>query len=118
MLELAAIAIDLLAGPAKRIRKSAGGYVDGRWAEGAPFTTDIVACIQPVTPNDLAQLPEGERTEASVAIWSRTEIRTASVDNQTEADLIEDSDGVRYKVIRVFSRKEGGYTKAIGGRVK
>lgn len=116
MLGMSALAIDLLARPARRIRRSGGAYdADGRWVGGAESLTDVMAVIQPVDPDDLQALPEGERSEASKAVWTRTELRTAREDAH-EADIVE-ADGARWKILAVFDRAEGGWYKAIAGRL-
>lgn len=119
MLDLAAMAIDVLSRPAKRIRSNPGQWVNGHFVPGpSPITTDIMASIQPVDAETLQQLPEGERSEASKAIWSRTDLRTAFIDANDQpvpADVVE-ADGAKWKVIRVLDRPEGGYTKVVAGR--
>jgi hypothetical protein len=110
---IAGLAIDAMARPAIRIRKAVGAYVDHVWVPGAPVSDVIRAVIQDPKENDIRQLPEGERTEAFVAIWSRSELRTADETAKTEADRVTSEAGDTYKITRVSDRSEGGFYRAI-----
>lgn len=53
-----------------------GGFVNGRWVNNAPVQLSVVGIIQPATsPDDLEPLPEGERANEAIRIWSLIEIR-------------------------------------------
>lgn len=107
------LAVDAWARPATRVRAAGGAYVDGEWVAAGPTSTAIRAAIQAPSEADLRQLPEGERTEAHVTIWSRSDLRTANEDTGTEADIITGEDGQSYKVVRLASRTEGAFYRAI-----
>lgn len=110
---IAGLAVDAMARPATLIRRAAGSYVDHDWVPGALTSTPIRAVIQDPKEADIRQLPEGERTEAFVAIWSRSELRTADEATQTEADRVTSEAGDTYKITRVSDRSEGGFYRAI-----
>lgn len=110
---IAGLAVDAIARPATRIRKAPGSYVDGQWVEGTNTSLAIRAVVQAPKEADIRQLPEGERTEAFVAIWTRAELRTADENLQTEADRVTSEAGDTYKITRVAERTEAGFTRAI-----
>lgn len=110
---LAGLSVDAMARPATLVRAGVGSYVAGRWVAAPPSSSTIRAVIQAPSEADIRQLPEGERTEAFVTIWTRTALRTASEDDKTEADHVTGEDGQTYKVTRIASRTEAGFTRAI-----
>lgn len=110
----AALAIDAIANPATLKRRAPGAYLEGLWTKGAETQTPIRAAIQAPSERDLRELPEGERTEGTVAIWSRSELRVADEDTGTEADRIIGAGGDTYKIVRVSDRTEAGFYRAIG----
>ena len=110
---IAGLAVDAMARPATLIRRAPGSHVNGRWQAGAETSTAIRAVIQDPKEADIRQLPEGERTEAFVAIWSRSELRTSDETAKTEADRVVSEHGDTYKITRVSDRAEGGFHRAI-----
>ncbi len=110
---LAGLAVDAMARPATRIRAAVGSYVGGQWQAGAPSSTQIRAAIQAPSEADIRQLPEGERTEAFVTIWTRAELQTSDEDVGRQADEVTGEQGQTYKIIRVVERTEAGFTRAI-----
>jgi hypothetical protein len=57
-------------------RTEAGARVQGRYTPGPSTTFEIVASIQPATGRQLRDLPEGQRGDETVAIYTVTELRT------------------------------------------
>lgn len=113
-LAAATIAIDMFARPATRRRPSAGTWApNGVFVPGAPVDTAIHAVIQAPSQHDLLTLPEGERTEGLVAVWTRASLRTADETGETTADEIVTTAGEVYRVVKVMTRSEAGYTKAL-----
>jgi hypothetical protein len=112
---LASLAIAFVARPAVLIRYPAGVWGgNGRYTEAAATRTDIKAVIQNSTEEDIRVLPEGERTDGYVTIWSSTVLMTADETAGTKADEIETPEGKVYRIVRSGLRAEGGYTRAIG----
>jgi len=107
------LAVDAWARQATRVRAAGGSYVDGKWVAAGPTSETIRAAIQAPSAADLTQLPEGERTEAHVIIWSRSDLRTADEDAGTEADIITGEDGRSYKIVRLANRSEGAFYRAM-----
>lgn len=110
---LAGLAVDAMARPATLVRAGAGSYVNGKWTPGAPSSTAIRAVIQDPKESDIRQLPEGERTEAFMVIWSRSELRTSDETAKTEADRVTSEDGQTFKITRASARTEAGFYRAI-----
>lgn len=110
---LAGLAVDTMARPATRVRAGGGSYVAGRWVGATPVSEPIRAVIQDPKESDIRQLPEGERTEAFMVIWSRSELRTSDETTGTEADRITSEDGQTFKITRVSARTEAGFYRAI-----
>lgn len=79
-------------------RVSAGTYTQGRHTPGAPTAFVIVASIQPATGRELRDLPEGQRGDEVIAIYTTTEIRTREPGG--EPDVITYG-GEPWTVIRV-----------------
>lgn len=113
-LSVSALAIQMLARPATLLRAGAGTYVDHEWVDGAETAISIRAVIQSPTQADMRVLPEGERTDGYVTIWTETELRTVDEDDATNADVILTPEGVRYRVLRNGARREGGFWRVIG----
>lgn len=98
-------------------RLELGSIVNGRYVDGAPSTFDIVASIQPTTPQDLLRLPEGLRTKDSVTIWTDTLLRMALAPSGYKADVVE-YQGQAYEVQTIWNWAESGeFYKAVAQKV-
>lgn len=107
MIDVAA-AIDGEAVAVARSRFAPGTYdADGRFIEGSASVTVVGAAIQPVSGNQLRDMPEGIRTEAGWMLWSRSDIE---IDDR----IIQA--GIAYRVLHVWPRAEGGFYRAALGR--
>lgn len=67
-------------------RTVAGTRTVGRYTPGAATTLEIVASIQPATGRQLRDLPEGQRGDETVAIFTVTPLLTRSP--TTEPDVV------------------------------
>ena len=105
-----AIAIDGEAVNVSLTREGSGGYWsdDGEWIEGGPTTSTIRAVIQPADGNQLMDVPEGMRAEARWLVWSRSEVKLND-------DIT--SSGIKYRVMYLWPRMEGGFYRAAIGRL-
>lgn len=110
---LAGIAVDIAATPHTLRTYPAGAWVDGEWIVGAATETPIRAVMQAPSARDLESLPEGERTEGVVTVWSRTPLNTSDEDDQQGADEVINCRGEAYRIVRVQERAEGGFYRAI-----
>ena len=61
---------------------------DGRWVEGSSSDTSITASVQPGDAEDLALLPEGERTRRAIRVYTDTELRTSSPQDGYRSDRL------------------------------
>lgn len=109
-------AVDRFASPVSLRRWSATGWQsNGVFNETTGVTTtQIMAVIQAPSAQDMRLLPEGERVEAYVTIWSREALRASNEATGIRADEITGADGRRYRVVRIAHRNEASFTRAIG----
>ncbi len=98
------------------VTRPAGSFTAGRWVEGTATTFEIVANIQPATPKELERLPEGQRTREVIAVWTDTELKTATVPVGSRGDRIAYG-GASYEVQAVERWELGGYWKALAGKM-
>jgi hypothetical protein len=88
-------------------RQVGGSYNDGGvWVPASPVVSAIDAMIQPARGVQLIDLPEGIRAEAGFFLWTRSAL--------TVGDRITHS-GAIYRVLFVWLRADGGFTRAALG---
>jgi len=82
------------------VKRFAGGrYVKGRWvADEESETLQIMASVQPVTNDDMQNLPEGKRIERAVKIYTDELLRVEGTDEQGDVILWQ---GREYRVIAI-----------------
>lgn len=115
---LAGFAVDAMAQPAILNRWQDGEYVNGQWVEGWVYPVAIRAVIQAPGESDIRLLPEGERIEAYVTIWTRSCIRTVDEEAGVAAETISTPNGQTYKITRVVERTEAGFYRAIARLIR
>lgn len=94
----------------------AGSYVNGTWSPGTSGNVTVRASVQPLRPNELLHLPEGDRTRAGVKIYSDAELQTADEATGIAADEVT-WDGEQWEVQKVSSHFLGlAHYKAIALR--
>ncbi len=97
-------------------RTAAGTITLGRVTAGASSALSISASVQPATPEDMKRLPEGQRIDETIKLYTTTELKTVDVDAQTAADRIT-YDGQVYEVQQVTPWSEvGGYWRVFAKR--
>lgn len=84
-------------------RPGAVSIVDGFAVEGAPTQSQIQAAIQPMSPEELRNVPEGQNTLDWRNVWSQSELRVR--------DQVIQS-GRNFTIQRVEHWPEGGFYKA------
>lgn len=105
-----AIAIDNFAVNVSLKSKATGSYDDGgNYVEGSETTEQISATIQPIKGIELKDLPEGIREEAKWIAWSRHDL---------ENDDVIVHENVEYRVMYIWPRSLGNYTRAAIGMVE
>lgn len=117
-MNIGALPIAMMARPAILRRHPAGEWADnGQFVPGDAAPTTIQAVIQAASEKDLRVLPEGERTDGYVTIWTTSELRTADEDAGTVADEIVGPEGEAFRIVRVGYRPEGGFWRCIGRKI-
>ena len=99
-------------------RKATGGtYVNGVFTAGAETNTSTDAVVQPSSPREVEQLPEGERVRESITVYTGSALIASSVDNANRGDEVS-WDGRRYQVRVVEDwTAQAQYSKSICVRV-
>ena len=77
-----------------------GSYVDGEFVEGANWTFDIEASIQPVVGNELEVLPEGRRDRETFKLYTAMELLSVSLQDHRNPDRVNIF-GSEYEVFSV-----------------
>lgn len=96
-------------------RTSGGGYVDGIYQKGIVSTFKTVCSVQQPTPEELQNLPEGERNKDVRKFISKKVVRTASDRDGLIADIILYK-GFRFKIINAGDWDSYGHTTSFGAR--
>lgn len=96
-------------------RTSGGGYVDGIYQKGIVSTFKTVCSVQQPTPDELQNLPEGERNKDIRKFISKKPVRTASDRDGLIADVVRYK-GFDYKIISVGDWDSYGHTTSFGAR--
>lgn len=107
----AAIAIDAEAIPLEHGVKS-GAWSEpfgGKWIPGELAWSNIRGVLQPARGTQLRDLPEGLRDEALWILWTRAAVLLD--------DLIKDG-AISCRVMFLWPRREGGFTRAAIGLLK
>jgi len=100
-------AIEAEAVPIQILRKSGGSYDSkGLWVGEQRTPENATAVVQPATGSKLLDLPEGERFEAQFFLWTRSALTL---------DDVVIHDGKEHRILFVWPRPEGGFTRAVLG---
>jgi len=84
--------------------RPSGAFVSGRWVEGSSTTLSFSGHVQVANPKDLAVLPEGNRAEDAIKIFTKYAL-------QINDEITYDS--VTWKVYNIAKRAIGNYFKAL-----
>lgn len=98
------------------VRSQGGQWILGRWQE-SKVSIQAWGAIQPPEPEELEQIPEGDRMLGVVAIWVTQRIYKTNV-NDTGA--LSDQViwlGENYRVYLVYPWDDYGYQKALAVRM-
>lgn len=69
-------------------RRAAGVFTSGRWIDGAETESTIVASVQPLTSDELLQLPEGDRSKGARRVYTESELQAGDESAGLVADRI------------------------------
>jgi hypothetical protein len=106
-------AIARFATPHTIIRRG-GVFAAGRWQPGEAEELEVNAAVQPASPQELARLPEGQRSREVLAVYTPTELRIGGPG--AAADRLEHA-GATYEVQSVERWDAGGFYKALAAKV-
>lgn len=102
------------------MRSSGGSWIAGRWVTNT-INVPGFGIIQPSTPEELDQVPEGDRVKGAMSFHSETVLfethTTASNDQFAGTSDIISWQNQNYRLIKVFPWEDFGYYKAIGVRM-
>lgn len=89
-------------------RYAPGAYVDGYYIHGGKSVIETTGNVQPVTGNELLQLPEGDREKDVQKIYSTTELKNDDIITVTAT-------GIKYVVQKVsdYSLNDPAHYKAL-----
>lgn len=94
-----------------------GEYVDGIYQKGNSITFQTLGSPQQPTPNEIMNLPEGERNNDIRKFYTKKRIYATEDRDDIVSDFIT-YEGVPYKVIKTEDNSKFGYTVAYGARGK
>lgn len=97
-------------------RSQGGNWVLGAWVDSI-VTVGMWGSLQPPTPEELDQVPEGDRVTAIIAIHCTQQIYETNVDHSHGISDIVLWHGEKYRVIKVFPWNDYGYWKALACRM-
>lgn len=81
-------------------RDTGSSYVNGRAVSGGTTVVNITASIQPFNGKEIERLPEGQRSNRTIKIYTTTRLFTARVNGQTKPDLVN-YDSTKFEVFHV-----------------
>ena len=115
-MSLAGLIPDLKNGTYTVTRSTPGAVTNGRKSASSSSTFTIEASEQPLSGRDLRALPEGERTDDKIKLYTETELRTRTGTHEADTIVIG---SYTYKVITVQTWNGLGsiYYKAIISKV-
>lgn len=91
--------LPLCSTPVTVTRPGVTTYVSGERTDGASTTLTILASVQPLHGAELLNFEEGQRSKASIKVYTDTELRTLNEAAGTKADLVT-WQGAQYEVQR------------------
>lgn len=83
-------------------RRGSAQFVDGEPVFGPEEVSTAVASVQPMTANEILQLPEHLRTRETLKVYTLAPLRPADEKNQLPADRVE-HDGKTFEVHGVWN---------------
>lgn len=94
------------------VYRQEGEWVAGRWVK-TPVTISMKAIVTIASPEELAQVPEGDRITGALCFHTSQRVYDTSITTGVTSDEIE-WDGKRYRLFNVTPWKDFGYYKATG----
>jgi len=79
-------------------RSTGGQYVNGKWVKGSVIDIILTASLQPVTGDELKQLPQGRRSDQTYKMYSSIKLKTVRDTKNPDYTML---DGEKFEVISV-----------------
>ncbi len=123
-LQLTEVIFDPDLGEAYVVNRTTGQFALGGFATNAPTNINMFGTVTTVSPEELQQIPEGDRVLGTRSFYSTQRIFETSemgVDGSGAQPLISDEityHGSTWKIVRVFDYSAYGYWKAVGARIE
>lgn len=99
-----------------QVVRSQGRWIDGVFVLSETETLRFYGVVQPTTPKELEQIPEGERPNGAISFHARKRFFLTAQGEDGEGDYLSDEilwHGDRYKILQVKDWSAHGYWKAI-----
>ena len=99
------------------IIRPSGQWQGGRWVEGDPEEAEEIKAfgnIQPATPDDLNQMPEGERRSGTIVIRTTQKFNMSGDGGSSDRVHWNDND---YRVVRINRWEDYGWDEAFLSRM-
>lgn len=99
------------------VYRETGSWQAGRWVSKEASLT-MTGTVTVAKPNDIMQIPEGERVTGAMCFYSLEPIYETRLGNPSEgtSDQVE-WNGSRYRIYSIMPWSDYGYCKAIGVRM-
>lgn len=110
-------AIAGLASSTVTVTRRVGSYVAGDFGPTATETLTLRGVVHPATGADMKKLPEGERVEGAIRVYTLERVRLSSRASGDLADRILHN-GVEYEAATVEDWSTFGYYLTIATRVE
>lgn len=103
--------------PITVVRQDATQVEKGRVVETTDRNFEIMASVQPMNQKELRSLPEGQRNEGRVKLYTRCELRTVTTSECKRPDRFSYR-GVSYEIAKVDDWFDlGGYYRCEAARL-
>ena len=93
------------------VYRKSGAWIAGVWTASPDTAIAITAVVTRPSPNDLDQIPEGDRQKGAIAVYSTTQLMLTNASGTSDEVLYG---GDRYRLAQVWDWSAAGYYKAIG----
>lgn len=104
------------------VYRQTGQWVSGRWVEDEETPIKIHGTVTALNPNDLVQVPEGDRVVGMMNFYAQQQLYTTRAEGADPGDPGGTSDqidwhGERYRISSVVPWGDFGFYKAVGVRM-
>lgn len=86
----------------------------GKWVDANSTVVNILGAVVNLSAKEVQQLPEAERAEGMVALYTEDAVYPTDDEAAQFSDILE-WQGNDYRLIKVYNREQGIFNKAICG---